>query len=54
MYPEKDEDKIIPRLQAGMIVPVKLKGGRVMSIPSDVAVGFNKEKVPSDQKSKWT
>ena len=21
MYPEKDEDKIIPRLQAGMIVP---------------------------------
>lgn len=44
MYPEKDEDKIIPRLQAGMIVPVKLKDGRIMSIPSDVAVGYNKGK----------
>lgn len=44
MYPEKDEDKIIPMLMADLIVPIPLAGGRVLRIPYDCQVGFNKSK----------
>ena len=42
MYKEKDEDKIIPQLMDDLIVPVELAGGRVLRIPYDCAVGWNK------------
>ena len=44
MYKEEEEDEIIPRLMEDMIYPVKLRGDRIMRIPSDVVVGWNKGK----------
>jgi DNA polymerase I-like protein with 3'-5' exonuclease and polymerase domains len=44
MYPEKDEDKIIPMLKRDLIVPVPLAGGRTLRIPYDCEVGWNKGK----------
>lgn len=43
-YPEKDEDKIIPMLMADLIIPIPLAGGRVLRIPYDCQVGWNKSK----------
>ena len=42
MYPEKDEDKIIPLLMEDLVVEVPLAHGRVLRIPYDVEVGYNK------------
>lgn len=42
MYPEKDEDKIIPILMEHLVVPVDLAGGRVLRIPYDCKTGWNK------------
>jgi DNA polymerase-1 len=44
MYPEKDEDKIIPILMENLMVPIKLFGGRELRIPYDCQVGWNKGK----------
>lgn len=42
MYPERDEDIIIPQLKKHLIVPVPLARGRVLRIPYDCKVGWNK------------
>lgn len=44
MYPEKDEDKIIPMLMEDLVISVPLAYGRVLRIPYDCEVGFNKGK----------
>jgi len=44
MYPEKDEDKIIPMLMEDLVIPVPLAYGRVLRIPYDCEVGWNKGK----------
>jgi DNA polymerase-1 len=41
-YPAYLEDEIIPRLQQDLIQPIQLKNGRVLAIPYDIEVGFNK------------
>lgn len=43
-YPEELEDEIIPQLQAQLIIPVPLAGGRVLKIPYDCQVGWNRGK----------
>ena len=42
MYPEKDEDKILPRIMNNLVVPIELKNGRTLRIPYDAKVGWNK------------
>ena len=42
MYPEKEEDKIIPVLMQHLVVPVELKNGRMLRVPYDCKVGWNK------------
>lgn len=42
MYPEADEDTIIPLLHAALLEPIPLKNNRTMTIPYDCKVGFNK------------
>lgn len=42
MYPEKDEDRIIPRLMNDLVIPVPLAHGRTLRIPYDCKVGYNK------------
>lgn len=49
MYKESDEDKIIPRLLEDLIVPIKLNKGRLLKIPYDVEVGWNKGKYHPDK-----
>ena len=44
MYPEKDEDKIIPLLMEDLVISVPLAHGRVLRIPYDCEVGWNKGK----------
>lgn len=44
MYPEASEAKILPILLANLTVPVPLAGGRVLRIPYDCQVGWNKGK----------
>lgn len=40
-YPEDQEDKIIPQVVAAFQVPIELKGGRKLIIPSEVKTGWN-------------
>lgn len=42
MYPEDTEDEVIPLLQKQLIQTIPLKNGRVLSIPYDCKVGWNK------------
>jgi DNA polymerase-1 len=42
MYPEADEDTIIPIIMSNLIVPVPLSHSRTLRIPYDVEVGWNK------------
>lgn len=49
MYPERDEDTIIPILQANLIVPIQLERGRVLRIPYDAKVGWNKANFDKDK-----
>lgn len=42
MYPEKDEDRVIPILLSALVVPIPLAGGRTLRIPYDAEVGWNK------------
>lgn len=42
MYPEDREDEVIPLLQAKLIHNIPLAKGRVLSIPYDCKVGWNK------------
>lgn len=42
MYPEEQEDEIIPKLLAQLPVEVELAQGRTMSIPYDCKVGWNR------------
>ena len=44
MYPEEQEDEIIPELMKHLIVPVPLAHGRELRIPYDCEVGWNKGK----------
>lgn len=48
-YPEEDEDKVLPKAQALMSIPLEAHG-RTFVIPSDIAVGWNwrKRKVNKD------
>jgi len=49
MYPEKDEDRIIPLLMEDLVVDVPLAYGRVLRIPYDCEVGWNKGKYHGDK-----
>jgi DNA polymerase-1 len=42
MYPEKDEDRVIPLLMDALVIPVPLAHGRTLRIPYDCKVGWNK------------
>jgi DNA polymerase I-like protein with 3'-5' exonuclease and polymerase domains len=42
MYPEALEDALIPQLLSALVVPVPLANDRVLRIPYDVEVGWNK------------
>src|SRR5271165_1235062 len=42
MYPEADEDRIVPILQREILVPIPLANGRELIIPYDCEVGWNK------------
>jgi DNA polymerase I len=42
MYPEHLEDEIIPKIMANLVIPVELNNGRVLRIPYDCKVGWNK------------
>lgn len=48
MYPEEQEDEIIPKLMGQLIVPIQLEHGRELRIPYDVEVGWNKAKASKD------
>lgn len=42
MYPEEIEDEVIPRIMEDLVVSVPLANGRVLRIPYDCKVGWNK------------
>ena len=42
MYREEDEDIVIPKLFAALVVPIPLQQGRTLRIPYDCEVGWNK------------
>jgi len=42
MYPEREEDRIIPLVQAQLLQSIPLKHNRDMTIPYDCKVGWNK------------
>lgn len=44
MYPERDEDTVVPILQQHLITPVPLADGRILRIPYDCETGWNKGK----------
>lgn len=44
MYPEEQEDEIVPKIQAMLGVEVPLANGRVLRIPFDCQVGWNRGK----------
>jgi DNA polymerase-1 len=41
-YPEHLEDEIIPQILKDLIIPIPLKNGRILAIPYDCKVGWNK------------
>lgn len=41
-YPEEKENEVLPCLLANLVVPVDLAGGRVLRIPYDCKVGWNR------------
>jgi hypothetical protein len=48
MYPEEVEDELIPKLMDALVLPIQLSGGRILRIPYDVEVGWNKGHYSSD------
>jgi DNA polymerase I len=40
-YPERAEDEILPRILKEIVTPVELNGGRILTIPAEVKVGWN-------------
>ena len=44
MYPEADEDTIIPLIKKHLVVPVELDRGKFLEIPYDCETGWNKGK----------
>ena len=42
MYREEDEDRLIPQLLDALVIPIQLAGDRVLRIPYDAEVGWNK------------
>lgn len=50
MYPEADEDDIIPRIQTQLEVPIQLAHGRTLLIPYDCKVGWNRGDYSKDNK----
>jgi DNA polymerase I-like protein with 3'-5' exonuclease and polymerase domains len=42
MYPEADEERVLPLLHAALPIPIPLVGGRTLRIPYDCEVGWNK------------
>ncbi len=42
MYPEEEEDEIIPKLLAQLPIQIPLKHGRVLEVPYDAKTGWNK------------
>ena len=44
MYPEADEDTVVPLIQQSLLSPIELADGRVLTIPYDCEVGWNKGK----------
>lgn len=51
-YREADEAEVIPVLQRMLIVPVELRGGRILRIPYDCKIGWNRGDVVYDRKTK--
>ncbi len=52
MYPEAQEDTLIPQLLKEIIVPVQLSHGRTLRIPYDCEVGWNKGHFDEDDPEK--
>ena len=42
MYPERDEERILPILRDNLVIPIPLAGGRTLRIPFDCETGWNK------------
>lgn len=42
MYPEAEEDEVIPKIQALLTEPISLEGKRTLTIPYDCKTGWNK------------
>jgi hypothetical protein len=42
MYPEEQEDEIVPQILASLPVTLPLAGGRTLTIPYDCKTGWNK------------
>jgi DNA polymerase I-like protein with 3'-5' exonuclease and polymerase domains len=42
MYREEDEDRLIPILLDALVIPIPVSNGRVLRIPYDAEVGWNK------------
>lgn len=49
MYPEADEDTVVPIIQKSLEVVVTLRGGRELRIPYDCETGWNKGKWDSEK-----
>ncbi len=42
MYREEEEDEIVPKLLDALIVPVQLEHGRILRVPYDAKIGWNR------------
>lgn len=42
MYKEEDEDRVVPALLENLVIPLELEHGRVLRIPYDAKVGWNR------------
>ena len=49
MYPEADEDRIVPIIHKQLVAPVELASGKFLEIPYDCETGWNKGKWHKDK-----
>lgn len=49
MYPEEEEDEVVPWLLEQLVIPLELEGGRTLRIPYDAQVGFNRGKYDAEK-----
>ncbi len=51
-YPEEREDEVLPLLLAELVEPIPLNGGRILAIPYDCKVGWNRGEYDYDNPDK--